>query len=140
MKKKWTFITTFLTVAKYRYCKQYVWTAENFKENKRKIHNTLTHPDLLYGVIKARDARRVTVGEMKHMRKAAEHTWIDYKSHTETAKEVNINRGLEKVQDYRRNGIQHVNRMPHNRLPRKVKYRPKGRRNQGRPLKRLLDV
>jgi hypothetical protein len=68
-------------------------------------------------------------------------TWIDYKSNTEIAKELNINPVLEKVQDYRRNGIQHVNRMPHNRLPRKVKYyRPKGRRNQGRPLKRLVDV
>jgi len=32
-------------------------------------------------------------------------------------------------------------RMLHKRLPRKRKNkRPKGRRNQGRPLKRLLDV
>jgi hypothetical protein len=78
---------------------------------------------------------------MKYMRKAAEYTWIDYKSNTEIARELNINPGLEKVQDYRRNGIQHVNRMPHNRLLRIVKYyRPKGRRNQGRPLKILLDV
>jgi hypothetical protein len=96
---------------------------------------------LLYGVIKARDARRVTAGEMKYIRKSAEYTWIDHKSNTEIAKELNINPVLEKVQDYRRNGLERVNRMPHNRLPRKVKhYGPKGRRNQGRPLKRLLDV
>jgi len=83
----------------------------------------------------------LTAGEMKYMRKAAEYTLIDYKSNTEIAKELNINPVLEKVQDYRRYGIQHVNRMLHNRLPRKVKYyRPKHRRNQGRPLKRLLDV
>jgi hypothetical protein len=94
---------------------------------------------LLYGVVKARDARRVMAGGEIY-EKTAECTWIDYKSNTGIAKELNINPVLEKVQDYRRNGIQHVNRMAYNRLPRKVKYyRPKGRRNQGRPLKRLLD-
>jgi len=36
---------------------------------------------------------------------------------------------------------QHVNRMPRNRLPRVIKhYSPTGRRNYGRPLKRLLDT
>jgi len=35
----------------------------------------------------------------------------------------------------------HVNRMPRNRLPRVLKhYSPAGRRNHGRPLKRLLDT
>jgi hypothetical protein len=34
-----------------------------------------------------------------------------------------------------------VNRMPRNRLPRIMKhYSPSGRRNHGRPLKRLLDT
>jgi hypothetical protein len=37
--------------------------------------------------------------------------------------------------------LQHVNRMPRNRLPRVMKhYSPTGRRNHGRPLKRLLDA
>ena len=37
--------------------------------------------------------------------------------------------------------IQHVNRMPRNKLPRVMKYySPTGRRNHGRPLKRLLDT
>jgi len=37
--------------------------------------------------------------------------------------------------------VQHVNRMPRNRLPRLMKhYSPTGRRNRGRPLKRLLDT
>jgi hypothetical protein len=58
----------------------------------------------LYGVIKARDARRITTEEMKYMRKAAEFTWVDYKTNTEIAKELNIKQVLEKVQDYRRNG------------------------------------
>ena len=37
--------------------------------------------------------------------------------------------------------IQHVNRMPRNRLPKVMKRNsPTGRRNHGRPLKRLLDT
>jgi hypothetical protein len=37
--------------------------------------------------------------------------------------------------------LQHINRMPCNRLPRIINnYRTKDRRNQGRQLKRLPDV
>jgi hypothetical protein len=47
---------------------------------------------------------------------------------------------LDKLLEYKRNWIQHVNRMPRNRLPRVMKrYYPTGRRNYGRPLKRLLN-
>ena len=46
-----------------------------------------------------------------------------------------------KLLEYKRSWIQHVNRMPRNRLPRVMKYYfPSGRRNRGRPLKRLLDT
>jgi hypothetical protein len=48
---------------------------------------------------------------------------------------------LDKLLEYRRSWIQHVNRMPRNRLPRVMKYySPTGRRNHGRPLKKLLDT
>ena len=48
---------------------------------------------------------------------------------------------LDKLQEYKWNWIHHVNRMPRNRLPRVMKqYSPTGRRNHGRPLKRLLDA
>jgi len=47
---------------------------------------------------------------------------------------------LDKLLEYMRSWI-HVNRMPRNRLPRVMKhYSPTGRRNYGRPLKRLLDT
>jgi len=47
---------------------------------------------------------------------------------------------LDKLLEYERNWIQ-VNRMPRNRLPRVRKhFSPTGRRNYGRPLKRLLDT
>jgi len=48
---------------------------------------------------------------------------------------------LYKLLECKRNWIQHVNRIPRNRLPRVMKYySPTGRRNHGRPLKRLLDT
>jgi hypothetical protein len=56
-------------------------------------------------------------------------------------KELKITPILDKLLEYKRNWIQHVHRMSGNRLPRIMKhYSPTGRRNHGRPLKRLLDA
>jgi hypothetical protein len=64
-----------------------------------------------------------------------------YKTNAQIAKELKITPILEKLLEYKRNCIQHENRMPHNRLPRVMKhYSSTGRRNRGRPLKRLLDT
>jgi len=115
------------------------------KTTRIKLHNTLALPALLYGrqnrTIKARDARRITAAEMKCMRKTAGYSWTDYKTDIEIAKELNIHPVLDKIQEYSINWSRHTNRMPRNRLPRiRHNCRPRGRRNQGRPLKRLLDV
>jgi hypothetical protein len=117
------------------------------KKTRIKLHNTLTLSVLLYGsetwTIKARDARRITAAEMKYMRITAGYTWTDCKTNTQIAKESKITPILDKLLEYlyKRNWIQNVNRMPRNRLPRVMKhYSPTGRRNHGRPLKRLLDT
>jgi len=69
------------------------------------------------------------------------YTWTDYKTNTQIAKELKITPILDKLMEYKRSWIQHVNRMPRNRLPRVMKhYCPKVRRNHGRPLKRLMDT
>jgi hypothetical protein len=78
---------------------------------------------------------------MKYMRRTAGYIWTDYKTNTKIAKELKITPILEKLLEYKRNWIQHVNRMTRNRLPRVMKkYCVTGRRNHGRPLKRLLDT
>jgi len=94
------------------------------------------------GTIKASDARRITAAEMKLMRRTAGYTWTDYKANGQIAKELKKKRpNLDKLLEYERSWIQHVNRMPRNRLPRVMKhYCPTGRRNHGRTLKRLLDA
>jgi hypothetical protein len=66
---------------------------------------------------------------------------LRYKTNAQIAKELKITPILDKLLEYKKNWIQHVNRMPRNRLPRIMKrYSPTGRRNHGRPLKRLLDT
>ena len=71
------------------------------------------------------------------------YTWANYKTNAQIAKELKIAPILDKLLEYKRSWMQHVNRMLRNtsRLPRVMKYySPTGRRNHGRPLKRLLNM
>jgi len=64
-----------------------------------------------------------------------------HKTNEQIAKELKITPILDKLLEYKRSWIQHVNRMPRNTLPGVMKhYCPTGRRNHGRPLKRLRDT
>ena len=115
------------------------------KKTRIKLHNTLALPVLLYGsetwTIKASDARRIKAAEMKYMRRTAGYTWTDYKTNAQIGKELKITPILDKLLEYKKSWIHHVNRMPRNRLPKIMQhYSPTGRRNHGRPLKRLLDT
>jgi len=38
--------------------------------------------------VTARDARRITTAEMKHMRRTAGYTWTDYKTNAQITKEL----------------------------------------------------
>jgi len=118
---------------------------KTLKKTRIQLYNILAFPVLLYGsktcTIKASDARRITAAEMKYMRRTAGYTWTDYKTNVLITKKLKITPILDKLPEYKRSWIQHVNRMPRNRLPRVMKYySPTGRRNHGRPLKRLLDT
>jgi hypothetical protein len=58
---------------------------------------------------------------MEYMRRTAGYAWTDHKTNKEIAKELNVTTVLDKIKDYKRKWIQHVNRMPRNRLPRLIK-------------------
>jgi hypothetical protein len=91
--------------------------------------------------VKERVTRRITAAEMKFMGRTAGYIWTDYRTNTHISKELKITPVLDKLLGYKRNWIQHVNRMPRSRLPRVMKhYTPTGRRYYDRPLKRLLDM
>jgi hypothetical protein len=93
---------------------------ETLKKTRKKPYNTLTLSASLHCSenwnIKARDARRITAAGMKHTRKRLGYTWKYYKTNTEIANELNSTPVLDKIQEYRRNWLQHINRMPCNRL------------------------
>jgi hypothetical protein len=54
---------------------------------------------------------------MKYMRITAGYAWTDYTTDTEIAKQLNITAVLSKIQEYRRNWLQHINKKIRNRLP-----------------------
>jgi hypothetical protein len=58
---------------------------------------------------------------MKYMR-TARYIWTDYKTNTQITKELKITSILDKLLEYRRSWIQHVNRMPRNRLSSVMKF------------------
>jgi len=110
-----------------------------------KLHSTVALPALIYGsenwTIEGRDAKRITAAEMKCVRKRVGYTWTVNKINTDIAKELNLTPVLDKIEEYGRNWLQHINRMPRIGSPRiPNNYRPTGRRNQGKTLQRLRDL
>ena len=95
--------------------------------------------DFIYHLHKGRQKNNSSRCEIHE--KNSKYTWTDYKTNTQIAKELKITPILDKLLEYKRNWIQHVSRMSRNRLPRIMKrYSPAGRRNHGRPFRRLLDT
>jgi hypothetical protein len=96
---------------------------ENPKGNQNKIIQ-YTSSSSCYTAVEIgplKQEMQQAAAEMTHMRRTAGYTSTDHKTNPEIAKELNITPVLYKIQDYNRNWIQHVNQMPHNRLPRLIK-------------------
>jgi hypothetical protein len=74
---------------------------------------------------------------MKYIRKTAGSTCTDYKAITEIAKELNITSVLDKIHDYLRNWLKHINKTPHARFPRiiKKKLQTKRQKKPGETIK-----
>jgi len=108
-----------------------------------KIYNTLVLPTFLYGsenwTLTALQRRRIEAAEMKLRRPLAGYTLYD-KTNDYIRRELRITGILDKLDEYRRNWLSHLQRMPQNRIPLKsYHYRPQGRRTIGRPKKRWRE-
>jgi len=109
-----------------------------------KIYNTPVLPTFLYGsenwTLTALQRRRIEATEMKLLRPLAGYTFYDHKPNDYICRELRITRILVKIDEYRRNWLLHLQRMPQNRIPLKsYRYRPQGRRATGRPKKRWRE-
>jgi hypothetical protein len=89
---------------------------KSLKKTRIKLYNTIALP-VLYDsetwTVKERDTRRITAAEMKYMERTAGYIWAKKKKkNVQIAKELKITPILNKLLEYKRNWIQHVNRMP----------------------------
>ena len=109
-----------------------------------KIYNTLVVPAFLYGsenwTQTALQRRRTEAAEMKLLRPLAGYTLHNHKTNDYIRRELQITGILDKRDEYRRDWLSHLQRMPQNRIPLKsYHYRPHGRRTIGRPKKRWRE-
>jgi len=109
-----------------------------------KIYNTLVLPASSYGsenwALTALQRRRIEAAEMKLLRPLACYTLYDHKTNDYIRREVRITGILDKIDEYRRNWLSHLQRMPQNRiLLKSYHYRRQGRRTIGRPKKRWRE-
>ena len=77
---------------------------------------------------------------MKLLRPLAGYTLYDHKTNNSIPKELRITSTLDKIDEYRKKWLLHIQRMSQNRIPLKsYNYRPQGRRSIGRPKKRWRE-
>jgi hypothetical protein len=115
------------------------------KQTRIQTYNTLALPAFLYGsenwTIKANDKIRITAAGMRFVRTTAKYIWSDYKRNDDILKELKTEPVMGKILKYKNSWIQHANTMQRDRIPKLLKnYKPRGRRNRGRPMTRPEKV
>ena len=81
-----------------------------------KIYSTLVLPTFLYGsenrTLTASQRRRIEVAEMKLLRPLAGYNHYDHKTNNCIHRKLQITGTLDKIDEYRQNWFQHLQRMP----------------------------
>ena len=114
------------------------------KETKLRIHNMTARAALKFGsevwVLKKRDEQRLEAAQMKFLRHLLGITKLDKEKNQSIREKTGAQSIVEEIKQYQQKWLQHVQRMDTNRLSKQtLHYRPKGRRNLGRPRKRWTD-
>jgi hypothetical protein len=106
-----------------------------------KFYKVVARPTLLYDsetwVTTTRDMTRLEAVEMHFLRIVKGYTRLDKIRSEIIRKELEIS-GIQGVRaKYKQNWINHLERMDNTRLPKhSLNYKPRGRRDRGRPRKR----
>ena len=91
-------------------------------------------------VLKKRGEQRLEAAQMKFLRHLLRITKLDKEKNQCIRGKTGAQSIVKEIKQYRKKWLQHVQRMDTNRLPKQaLQYRPKGRRNTGRPRKRWRD-
>jgi len=107
-----------------------------------KFYKVVARRTLLYGsetwVTTKRDMTCLEAAEMRFLRSVKGYTRLDKIRSENIRKELEIP-GIQDVRTkYKQNWINHLERMDNNRLPKRaLNYNPQGRRNRGRPRKKM---
>ena len=110
-----------------------------------KFCKVVARPLLLYGsetwVTTTRDVTRLEAAEMRFLRSVKGYTRLDKIRSEVIRKQLEIS-GIQDVSlKYKQNWINHLERMDSTRLPKHaLNYKPRGRRDRGRPRKRWQCV
>jgi len=110
-----------------------------------KCYKVVARPSLLYGsetcVTTKRDITPLEAAEMRFLRSVTGYTRLEKLRSEVIRKELEIP-GIQDVRlKYKQNWINHLDRMDNIRHPKHaLNYKPRGRRDRGRPRKRWQSV
>jgi len=114
------------------------------KETKLRIHNITAKEALKFGseawVLKKREEKRLQAAQMKFLRNLLGITKLHKETNQCIREKTGAQNTVKEIKQYQEKWLQHVQRMDTNRKPKQVlQYKPRGRRNIGRPGKRWRD-
>ena len=114
------------------------------KETKLRIHNITAKAAFKFGseawVLNKREEQRLEAAQMKFFRHLLGITKLDKEKDQCIRQKTGTQNILKEIKQYLKKWLQHVQRMDPKRLPKQaLKYKPKVRRNIGRPRKRWRD-
>ena len=104
----------------------------------------LQYPIFKFGseawVLKKREEQRLEAAQMKFLRHLLGITKLDKEKNQCIRQKTGGQNIVKEIKQFQEKWLQHVQRMDTNRLPKRtLQYKPKGRRNIGRPRKRWRD-
>ena len=114
------------------------------KETKLRIHNITAKAELKFGseawVLRKREKKCFEAAQMKFLRIKKLDKEKDKEKNQCIREKTGAQNIVKEIKQYQKKWLQHVQRMDTNRTPKQtLRYRPKGRRNIGRPKKRWWD-
>jgi len=91
-------------------------------------------------VLRKREEQRLEAAQMKFLRHLLGITTLDKGKNQCIREKTGAQNIVKEIKQYQKKRLQHIQRMDINRIPNQaLRYRPKGRRNIGRPKKRWRD-